>query len=224
MSRADRSTRPQIWSRQFTCAALINFFSALNFFMLVPITVLLTVARYDASLGLGGAVAGALLAGAVSARPLAGPIMGRVPPRLLLMVTTAMMIASTALCLLPLGLVAFTLCRFVSGFAFGLGSTATLTVAVGGVPSANRGEATGNFGLSNSLAAAVGPAAGLAVANRFGYDEVVLMVGGCALLGFLAAAALPRGTTDAVDRTLPPLTASGVSSSRGRSRSASSSR
>jgi len=202
VSREDRSSH-RIWSRPFTCAALVNFFSALNFFMLVPVTVLLTVAWYDASLGLGGAVAGALLAGAVTARPFAGLLMARLPTRTLLIGVTTTMTLATALCLLPLDLVTFTVCRFASGFAFGVGSTATLTVAVGAVPAARRGEATGNFGLSNSLGAAIGPAAGLYVANRIGYHEVVLMVCGCVFLGLLAAVALPRDVANSSDPALP---------------------
>ncbi len=195
--------QPRIWSRQFTCAALVNFFTCLNFFMLVPVTVLLTVEWYDASLGLGGAVAGALLVGAVSARPLAGLLMAALTPRTLLMCSTAGMTVATALCLLPLDLVTFTVLRFASGFAFGLGSTATLAVAVSSAPAERRGEATGNFGLSNSLSGAVGPAAGLYVANQVGYDEVVLMVCACAFFGFVAAAALRRTPEERPDPDLP---------------------
>jgi len=198
VSEGGRGT-DRIWSRQFTCAALVNFFTALNFFMLVPVTVLLTVEWFDASVGVGGAVAGALLAGAVSARPLAGILLARFPPRALLMGTTATTTVVTVMCLLPLDIVTFSALRFVSGFAFGIGSTATLTVAVAAAPVARRGEVTGNFGLSNSLGAAVGPAAGLNVANHLGYEAVVVMVSACVFLGFLAAAALPRATSVAGD-------------------------
>lgn len=191
MTRAGTG-RSLLLSRRFLGAAFVNFFATSNFFLLVPITVLLVHHRYDAPLSVGGLVAGALLAGGVVARPLAGPALHALPARALLVLTMSTMTLATAACLLPVGLTVFTLLRFVSGLAFGITSTATLAVAVAGLPSERRGSGTGWFGLSNSLAGAIGPAIGLFVANRWGYDTVIAAVVGLGMLGCVAAALLPR--------------------------------
>ncbi|MDF1602249.1 MFS transporter [Nocardioides sp. YIM 152315] len=182
----------RVGSTQFVSAALVNFFMPLNFFMLVPITVLLAADRYGASLTLGGFAAGALLIGAVAVRPFVGILLRGRPLRGAVLAATTITSAGTATCLLPIDVLTFSALRFLSGAAFAVATTATLVIAVSAMPTGRRGSATGLFGLSNSLAAAVGPALGLFVARKLGYDAVLLIVTACGLLGTLAALAIPR--------------------------------
>jgi predicted MFS family arabinose efflux permease len=160
---------------------------ALNFFLLVPVTVLLVAERYDASLAIGGASAGALLVGAVASRPFTGLLLHGRSLRSACFASAVVMTLSGAGLLLPVPLSVFIALRVVTGIAFAVGSTVSLTLAVEAVSPLRRGEATGYFGLANSLAGAIGPAAGLALAHRISYDAVIWAVVAASALATLCS-------------------------------------
>ncbi|MEI2711858.1 MAG: MFS transporter [Nocardioides sp.] len=180
-------SRTSLWSPTFVGSALVMFGLSCNFFVLVPVTVLLVAHRYDASVAWGGAAAGALLVGAVIARPLAGPALHGRSLGAAGVGSSAVIVASSAALLLPVPIEVFIALRVLTGIAFAIGSTAALTAAVQAVHTSRRGEATGYFGLSNSLAGAVGPATGLAMAHNLGYDAAIWAVVAFGLVSLAAA-------------------------------------
>ncbi|MDQ7861478.1 MFS transporter [Peribacillus frigoritolerans] len=68
--------------------------------------------------------------------------------------------------------------RLIHGFAFGLATTATGTIAADIIPNERRGEGTGYFAMSTNLAMAFGPFIGLLITQHFSYSIIFL----CCLL------------------------------------------
>ena len=63
--------------------------------------------------------------------------------------------------------------RFLNGFAYGITSTATSTIVAAIIPMSRRGEGINYYGLSTSLAAAVGPFLGILMLHSLGYDFII---------------------------------------------------
>lgn len=63
--------------------------------------------------------------------------------------------------------------RFLNGFAYGITSTATSTIIAAIIPMSRRGEGINYYGLSTSLAAAVGPFLGILMLHSLGYDFII---------------------------------------------------
>ncbi len=74
--------------------------------------------------------------------------------------------------------------RFVHGFSWGASTTAASTVVVDLVPPQRRGEAIGIYGLSFTIAMAVGPLIALGILAQEGYKIMFLTAMFLSLLGF----------------------------------------
>ena len=75
--------------------------------------------------------------------------------------------------------------RFIHGFTWGITGTAGSTVAVDLIPPKKRGEGIGYYGLSMTLAMAVGPMVGLFICNDGGYNRMFITATSIALVGFI---------------------------------------
>ncbi len=157
----------RIWTRRFTVLAGINL---AIFFGFNVTTVGIPV--YAAQLGAGDLVVGlittALTAASLVTRPLAGYAIDRTGRRTALLAGLGIMFAVTiAFALFPL-VGALLALRVIYGVGWGVGSTATSTIAADVIPRNRFAEGMGFFALSTSLAAAVAPAAGIALVQHAG--------------------------------------------------------
>lgn len=75
--------------------------------------------------------------------------------------------------------------RFIHGFTWGITGTAGSTVAVDLIPPKKRGEGIGYYGLSMTLAMAVGPMVGLFICNDGSYNRMFITATSIALVGFI---------------------------------------
>lgn len=77
--------------------------------------------------------------------------------------------------------------RVLYGFGWGASHTAAGTVAADIIPPSRRGEGMGFFGLSNTLAMTIGPAAGIFIGAQWGFPLLFNLAGSCALIGLILA-------------------------------------
>jgi MFS family permease len=75
-------------------------------------------------------------------------------------------------------------CRILHGVGWSGCTTAIATLAADIVPQRRRGELIGYAGMASSLAGALGPVAGFAVFDVFGYPGVFLAAGGLLIISF----------------------------------------
>jgi MFS family permease len=75
--------------------------------------------------------------------------------------------------------------RFIHGFAWGVTGTAGSTIAVDLIPPQKRGEGIGYYGLSMTIAMAVGPFIGLFICNDGSYIRMFITATLVAIAGFI---------------------------------------
>ncbi|MFC7405844.1 MFS transporter [Georgenia alba] len=159
-----------LWTRDFVLATVVNLCAASVFYLLMT-----TLARYAAETfstgeSMSGLTASMFIVGAILARAVGGNVLELVGRhRTLLLALVLFLLAS--LSYLPttsLGLLLVE--RFVHGVAFGMTSTAAITIAQSTIPPLRRSEGTGYFTLSNTVATGVGPFLGLTLIDALGYS------------------------------------------------------
>ena len=173
--QAARSSKPEpLWTKDFVLGTLLNFFIAGNYFMLMVVMTAYALNVYNAPAALAAFCASAFIVGTLVSRFAAAPLMERFGRMPLLVVGTVAEVALTALYLLDEPLGALIGVRFVHGFAYGVCSTTIAAVVTSIVPAARKGEGIGYFMLSVTLGSAIGPFAGIFLANNFGYDTLFI--------------------------------------------------
>jgi MFS family permease len=83
-------------------------------------------------------------------------------------------------------------CRILHGIGWAGCTTAIATLAADLSPQRRRGELIGYAGMASSLAGALGPVAGFAVFDGFGYPGVFLAAGGLLIVSFLLGLLVPE--------------------------------
>lgn len=183
--------RPRgLWTRAFSLAIAVNFFISLVFYLLMTSMALYAVERFGASDTAAGLTAGSFVLGALAARIFAGKFLDFVGRRRMLLVGL-LFYTVAALFYIPAGSLGVLITiRVLHGAAFGLASTAISASVMGLIPAGRRGEGTGYFSISNTLATAVGPFLAVLLVDRTDYDTLYLVTAGCAAASLLVALAL----------------------------------
>lgn len=167
-----------------------------SFQMLVPVLPL-----YVAS-GLGneataGLAVGILTFTAVLARPLLGWAIDRYGRKVIFLASAALFGATGLLYPLAASLGALLAVRVLQGVGWSGVPPSTSTMAADLIPPARRGEGIAYVSTSQSVAMAVGPAAGLFIANAFGYTAAFVASAALVLPAFALALFIR-------DRYVPP--------------------
>jgi MFS family permease len=130
------------------------------------------IEQFQASESEAGLASGIFIIGALFARLLTGKYL-EVIGRKRLIVSSLVLFLITSLLYFPvdqLGLLL--LVRFIHGVAFGGASTAITTAVMDLIPDNRRGEGTGYFALSTTLATAIGPFLGLFITQHADYNMI----------------------------------------------------
>lgn len=182
-----RSAEP-LWTRDFLLATGVNLCAATVFYMLMTTLARYAAEEFGAGDALSGLAASMFIVGAIAARLVGGNLLELIGRRrtVVLAMTLFLLASVSYLPTTSLGLLLAE--RFVHGAAFGMTSTATITIAQSTIPPLRRSEGTGYFTLSNTVATGLGPFLGLALIDVVGYPG--LFWGAVAL----AAAGLAVGT------------------------------
>ncbi|MCL6477001.1 MAG: MFS transporter [Peptococcaceae bacterium] len=151
---------------------LVNMLMFTSFYFLLP-----TLPLYIADVLKGdesdiGYNIGVLTLTAVLVRPLAGFMLDSVGRKKTLIIALAAFTLAMAAYNLAASLAVLFLLRVLHGFFWGFTTTGASTIAADVVPQSRRGEGLGYYGLSNTLAMAIGPSLGLFVLNSAGYTPL----------------------------------------------------
>lgn len=154
---------------QFGLLWIGGFTLFLSFFLLMP-----TLPLYARSLGIPeshiGLLSGAFPLAAMLVRPVAGWVADRHGRRPLMLLGALVFAVSSALYAASHSLAALVAVRALHGTGMGLYPTGGTAMAADMAPAARRGYALGLIGVSASVALAIGPLAGLGIAEAWGYD------------------------------------------------------
>jgi len=131
-----------------------------------------------------GLVMTSFLIAAVIFRPLAGKWLDDLGRKKLLVVALLMFLAASGLYFAVHGFIILVALRFLHGVSFGIGTTATGTIATDIIPDQRKGEGIGYYTLSINMAMVVGPFLGLTIVSHYGYNVLFTLFAITSLMAF----------------------------------------
>lgn len=168
-----------------------NFLLFFSFYLLTPLLPIYLDAQFGADKDMIGLVLSGYVIAALIVRPFSGFIVDSFNRKKVLVTCffffficfTGYVGAGT--------LLMFAIVRTIHGLPFGATTVANSTVAVDVLPSSRRNEGIGFYGLSNNLAMAVAPSAGIWIYGATGNFTLLFWISlGVALLGFWCSTAI----------------------------------
>ncbi|MFJ7930440.1 MFS transporter [Peribacillus sp. NPDC096448] len=164
--------KPKLWTKDFLIVSSANFFLFLTFYVLMVTLTIYTMDNFHASQAEAGLASSIFVLGAVLVRPIAGKKIDKVGRRKMLLGSLVLFLIASIGYFLVNSLSLLLIDRLIHGFAFGLATTATGTIAADIIPNERRGEGTGYFAMSTNLAMAFGPFIGLLITQHFSYSII----------------------------------------------------
>ncbi|NKX54490.1 MFS transporter [Arthrobacter sp. E918] len=154
------------------------------FYLLMTSMALYAAQRFQAADSVAGFASSAFIIGALLSRFFAGPLLDTAGRRRVLVVSLAVFTAVSLLYIPASSLALLLVLRLVHGVAFGIGHTAVTAGAQALIPAARRGEGTGYFTISTSVATALGPLLAVLLSAGGDYDGVFLFCAACSAAAF----------------------------------------
>ena len=168
-------TKDRLWTRDYIFVCISAFMMSFSFFILVPTLPLYLKDTFGISQALVGVVLSCYVIAVLSVRPLAGFVADTLPRKSVYLVSYALFVSSfLGYFFITQTLALFILLRIFHGFSFGMLTTAGNTLVIDVMPSSRRGEGLGYYGVTNNLAMAFGPMAGLFVITSGNYTLLFL--------------------------------------------------
>ena len=181
----------KLWNADYLKVWTANFMLFFAFYLLTPLLPIYLDAQFGADKDMIGLVLSGYVVAALIVRPFSGFIVDSFNRKKVLVTCffffficfTGYVGAGT--------LLMFAIVRTIHGLPFGAATVANSTVAVDVLPSSRRNEGIGFYGLSNNLAMAVAPSAGIWVYGATGDFTLLFWISlGVALLGFWCSTAI----------------------------------
>lgn len=164
--------RQPLWTKDFILVCLVNMMMFTSFYFLLPTLPVFVTDVLKGDESNVGYIIGVLSLTAVMVRPLSGfllDVAGR--KKILFYAFIAFSLAMAAYNFVTSLALLFAL-RALHGISWGFSTTGAGTVAADVVPPSRRGEGMGYYGMSNTVAMAVGPSLGLYILNVSGFNSL----------------------------------------------------
>ena len=193
----------KLWTRNYILVCLSAFMMSFSFFILVPTLPLYLSDTFNIGQGLIGFVLSCYVIAVLSVRPLAGFVADTFPRKMVYVIAYSIFVASfLGYFFITQTLLLFILLRIFHGFSFGMLTTAGNTLVIDVMPSSRRGEGLGYYGVTNNLAMAFGPMAGLFIVGMGNYNILFatsLITGIVGLTCAIAARAPRKELADSIE-------------------------
>ncbi|MDN5951818.1 MAG: MFS transporter [Loigolactobacillus coryniformis] len=165
----------KLFNKGFLTITIINFIVYLVYYLMMVIIAVVAHDQLHASFGQAGLASGIYIIGTLIARLVMGKeleLIGRKRVArwgaILYLITTIAYLAVPTIAVLA-GV------RLLNGFAYGMTSTALNAIVTEFIPEKRKGEGINYYGLSTSLAAAIGPFIGLLLLNATSFQFIVIL-------------------------------------------------
>ena len=192
------ATKDRLWTRDYVFVCLAGFLMSFSFFILVPTLPIYLKETFGIGQSMVGVVLSCYVVAVLSVRPLAGFVADTLPRKSVYMVSYAIFVLSfLGYFSITSSLAMFILLRIFHGFSFGMLTTTSNTLVIDVMPSSRRGEGLGYYGVTNNLAMAFGPMAGLFIIGSGSFNHLFLtsLLTGFAGLCFAIAVRAPKRPT-----------------------------
>ncbi|HUI33075.1 MAG TPA: MFS transporter [Dysgonamonadaceae bacterium] len=177
----------KLWTKDFTLITSANLLMAVAFYFMVPILPVFLSDNFSATESQIGLVLSFYTVAALLVRPFAGYALD-VIGRFSIYVGSLLLFSFVFFGYIWATSILFVLIlRFIHGLTWGSMSSAGSTIAVDLVPLKRRGEGIGIFGLSMTIAMAVGPLIAIAITGDSNYSRLFFSAAAFSFLGLLLA-------------------------------------
>jgi MFS family permease len=158
-----------LWTKDFTIVTFVNFFVSLTFYLLMVVMSVYAMDSFNSSPSAAGLAASIYVIGASIARFFTGSWIERIGRKKMLYLGLVVNVILTLFYFGISSIWALYLIRFIHGAAFGISSTALGTIVANIIPKERSGEGIGYYGLSVTLATAIGPFIGMLISHSGSY-------------------------------------------------------
>ncbi|MBR3559540.1 MAG: MFS transporter [Bacteroidales bacterium] len=169
-------TKEVLWNREYIKVMVANFSLFFAFYILTPLLPIYLSEHFGASKDVIGLVLSGYTVAALLFRPFSGYVVDSFDRKKVLVFFMLLSFLFYGLYLLAGTLLLFALVRTLHGGPFGGGTVANSTVAIDVLPSSRRNEGIGYYGLSNNIATAIAPTAGIALYKYFDDFNILFVV------------------------------------------------
>ncbi|MDE5650904.1 MAG: MFS transporter [Duncaniella sp.] len=169
-------SKEKLWNANYCKAMVGNFMLFFSFYLLTPLLPIYLDAQFSADKDLIGLVLSGYVVAALVIRPFSGFIVDSFNRKKVLMLCFfAFFICFTGY--IGAGtILMFAIVRTIHGLPFGATTVANSTVAIDVLPSSRRNEGVGFYGLSNNLAMAIAPSAGIYIYSLSGNFQLLFWI------------------------------------------------
>lgn len=180
MSRVQR-----LYTSDFLLMCLANFLMAVAFYFLVSSLPLYLINELKVPKGQVGTIISVYTLSAILIRPLTGYAIDAFSRKLLYLAAFFLFTITFGFYSVIFSFVPFLILRFLHGFAWGVTTTSGSTSIVDFIPEHRRGEGIGIYGMSFTIAMAIGPFLGLTIIHNFDYSVMFWIATSISLIGFV---------------------------------------
>ena len=178
-------SKPTLWTRDFIIVSVLNFLLILVFYLLMVVMGLFATEQLQASPSQAGLVAGIFIVGVLAGRLLIGQFMARIGCKRSMLSGLFLGAFASLFYFVDADLSFLITIRFLHGVSVGIAATAIATVVAYLIPVSRSGEGIGYFGVSASLATAVGPFIGIYMLQHTEFAAILAL---CCMLSAVCVA------------------------------------
>ncbi|MBI4767225.1 MAG: MFS transporter [Deltaproteobacteria bacterium] len=175
----------KLWTKDFILLGLANLFMSIGFYFLMPTLPIYVVDKLQANKGEVGYVLAAYTLSALIIRPFTGYVIDRAGRKWIFIISFLLFAGTLGLYPLASTFMLLIFLRFFHGFLWGMTGTSGATLIVDVIPPARRGQGIGIYGLSMTIAMAVGPVLALIIMGKDHYNLMFFSSMFVALAGFM---------------------------------------
>ncbi len=178
-------TKDKLLTPSFLKLTISNFLMAVAFYFITPIMSLFMVDVFQSKSNEVGLVMFAFSVAAIISRPFTGLLLDSLNRYKVYIFSFVLFIIAFLGYPIALSFLFLLLLRFYHGLSWGAVSTSSNTIAVDLISERRRGEGIGIFGLSMTVAMAIGPAIAIMLSMKLGYNALFYTATVFCLLGFI---------------------------------------
>lgn len=178
--------KPKLWTKNFMIVSAANFFLYFTFYLLMVTITVFAAEKFHASPSQAGLASSIFIVGILIARVFSGRYIDQVGWKNMLYIGFVLFLATTCSYFWVNDLGALMTNRFLNGAAMGIASTATGTIVARIIPNERRGEGTGFYALSTTVAAAIGPFTGMYITAHASFNMNFVVCSVFLVLSFVA--------------------------------------
>lgn len=183
-----KETQEKLWNRNYIKVMISNFMLFFAFYLLTPLLPIYLDQQFKADKDIIGLVLSGYVVATFLVRPFSGFIVDSFDRKKVLMLCFFLFFICFSGYIGAGTLLMFAIIRTLHGLPFGAATVANSTVAIDVLPSSRRNEGIGFYGLSNNLAMAIAPSAGIYIYQATDNFPLLFWLSlAIALLGFISS-------------------------------------